>query len=205
MRPLPSHRISPLWSPLPSVPLPCYRPYATVSRTGTCIPLGGPAPCSSGLRGALAATPSASVGQALQFSKHSNTFPWCLARGILCDLQPRASELMRWNSLGFVPRHVWSICTVKPRSNNTATTPRVNQASFANLECGIHNCPMTGSPWPSKGMSLLTRQSKTNVYTLIRRACLPSLCQEFLKTGTNRPNTESTNSTQAGMLTGAGV
>ena len=67
-------------------------PYSTFQELGPGPPWEAPLPAPWASGGAPAATPaSPSVGQALQFSKHSNMFPLCLARGILCDLQPRAS------------------------------------------------------------------------------------------------------------------
>lgn len=118
----------------PTVPVPCGAlclqplcPYATVSGTGPCIPLEGPAPARRASGGALAASPSASAGQAPQFSKHSHTCPLCSARGILCDLQPRAPQLIWWSSLGFVHWHVRPICTVKPIGNHAATTPSLTK------------------------------------------------------------------------------
>lgn len=93
--------------------------------------------------------------------------------------------------------HMHGAAYRQQRSNH----PEVDQASFASLECGIHSCPMTASPWPSAIMSLLTKPSKTNVYTSAGRPCLPSLCQDFLEIGTNRPNTGRTSSTHTGVLT----
>lgn len=80
---------------LPTVPLyqslvePCLQPlcpYATVSGTGPCIPLEGPAPYCRASGGSPAASPSASAGQGSAASKHSHTCPLCSARGILFRL-----------------------------------------------------------------------------------------------------------------------
>lgn len=73
----------------------------------------------------VTAQSSPSPGSVLRFSKHSHTFPSCLPTVVLCDVQPWASSLIRWNPPGLTYQLRQSRQSLKTFKYQHGSSPQV--------------------------------------------------------------------------------